>query len=408
MGKKRSILILLAVFALGVTSCSRPQVEPGKGVQAAPNAVGVKVASVSKGDIASSLSYTGDIKAKTQISVIPRVSGRIDDLKVDVGAKVKEGEVIALLEHASLDAQLQQANANLETAKARYDQVANPSKSSLDTAMAALKKSEAGLKLAQKNYDLVSYRGDIEAMPQATALEQATLDYEIALATYNLKTKPSDQDIAIVKASVSQAEAAVTLAKNQLKEATIVAPVSGIVTERLLVKGATAAPTTPIVIIMSTDVEIAVSIEESRFAEVKEGQEATIKVASYPGETFTGKVESIAPTSDPKSRTFTAKVVPVPQDGKLRPGMYAEVGLQTQQRNATLLVPKEAVITKNNRIYVFTVADGKAKSKTVRTGLSDSKIVEVLDGLAQSDEVIITGHTNLNDEDLVTPERVTR
>lgn len=406
--EKSAVLLLLASVTLGTVACSGQANDQGKARAENLSGIAVKVFPVEKGDVTATLSYFGDVKAKSQVSVMPKVAGRIDDLRVDAGASVKEGDVIAIIEHASLDAQVQQANANLESAKSRYEQVANPNKSTVDTAIANLKKSEAALKLAQKNYDLVSYRGDIEAMPQATALEQATLDYEIALATYNLRVKPSYQDIAIARAAVSLAEAAVTIARNQLKEATIVAPVSGVITERFLSKGATASPSTPIVVIMSNDVEIAVSIEESRLSEIKQGQQAIIKVGAYPDQTFPGRVEQIAPASDPKSRTFLTKVIPDPQDAKLKPGMYAEVSLQTQQHKSSLLVPKDAVVAKGNKSIVYTLEDGRAKGKLVKTGLTDNRSVAILEGLSSEDEIIVNGNNNLNDNDRVIPERMAR
>ncbi len=558
--------------------------------------VSVKTAKVTEGPISTSLSYTGDVKAVSQVALLPRATGRIKKLLVDVGSKVKKGDVIAQLDASSLKAQVAQAKANLAAAQARManmqagsrsEQIAQakaaldaaqakadtvhkgatdaqmaaaqtavnaatanlqaaqarlalvkqgPTQAQIAAAEAAVSTAQTNLKNAQVRLDDVkqgpkladvqaaeaaveqarsalyaaddkkSYAGDNNSLPSLAQLgvtsagqagrnsDAAQANYDAAVAKLNLlksyplptdlqaaqtavdqaqyafnqtnaalgdlrkQPKPEDlqqaqaavdaaqatldgaqaqlkqlqdgpteddlkvvdsvvaqaqqaynltlspytkNDIAGAKAGVDQAQAAVDLAEIAFNDASVTSPVDGVVSDKLLSEGALVSPQTPIVSVISSDVEMVLGVEESQIGQVKEEQKAEISVAAYPGVVFPAKVAMIAPAADPKSRTFQVKVRPDTNDGKLRPGMFAQVNIVTQEKPKAMLVPKEAVVTRSGKTVVFVLQGDTVRMQPVSLGLSKNGTVEVLSGVQVGDEVVVAGQNDLRDGDKV-------
>jgi RND family efflux transporter MFP subunit len=166
--------------------------------------------------------------------------------------------------------------------------------------------------------------------------------------------------------------------------------------------GSLVSPQTPIATLISGDLEVDASVEESQVALFKEGQPATIAVngAATP---IDGQVLLVAPSADPKTRKFTVKVAPAVADSPLRAGMSATVKIQTGQQANAVLVPKEAVIQRNGKQIVFVDQDGRARMTTVQTGVSDDKRIQVASGVDVGQMVILPGSIDLADGDAVTP-----
>jgi RND family efflux transporter MFP subunit len=409
-----------------------------------------------RGNISSQLSYTGDVNAKNTVSIIPRVSARITQVNVGIGDEVKTGDVIAVLDQASLVAALQQAQGglissqarldalnnpraedisiargNLVAAQDRLDRIVNPPAAEVDVLKANVAKAEAALKAAQSAYDKIAFAPDAGARPEAVALESATNDYNIALSNLNNKVKPAQQDIDVARQSVDQADQSlrkalqpntdtdvaaakgavvqsqggVSAAQINVNEATVKAPIDGIVSTVPSPVGSTTSTASPIVTLVSKEVEVVIPIEETHLSDVKSGSRAILNVAAYPGEDIPGVVASVAPTVDPRSRTAQVRVEPTTQDGRLKPGMFAQVRIVTQDVQGVITVPKEAVVQRNGQNVVFTVNNGLAKQVPVEVGASDDKNVEIKSGVDQGVPVIITGLATLRDGDPVTVAR---
>jgi multidrug resistance efflux pump len=337
--------------------------------------------------------------------VIPKVGGRIEEIKVDVGDGVKAGDVVAVLEHKMLDAQVRQAEAALAAAQANLAKMqAGPRQEQVAMAQANLKAAQARLDLlkkmpfddqvqtaehnlerarnalwqaqsmrdstcankegiwqavpsttgmrgmlvapggnctaaeasigqAQEGVELAKIQLDqVKAGPRAQEIAQAEAAVAAARESYELAKAPfTDQDIAAVQSQVRAAEAALELAKLNRDEAFVKAPLDGIVAGRQAVVGAmTSGPPggSPLLTLVSEDVQVVFSIEESLYSRVKVGQAVTLSVAAYPNESFTGKVAIISPVADPVARTFEVTVYPDDPEHKLRPGMFADVTME--------------------------------------------------------------------------------
>ncbi len=165
--------------------------------------------------------------------------------------------------------------------------------------------------------------------------------------------------------------------------------------------GTLVSPASPIVTLVSPEVELTLGVEEGQIGQVKEGQKAEVVVTAYPNEPFQAKVELIAPTADPKTRTFQVKVRPETEEGKLRAGMFAQVQIVVAEKERALLVPKEAIVTKGGQTLLFVVKGDMAEARQVKLGLSQDGTIEVLSGVEAGEEVVVAGGNDLRDGDRV-------
>lgn len=455
-------VLFLSLQASACTLTTPQKTQPAQ--PTAPAAVPVQVIEVKEGKMASSLTYTGDIKAKSQVSLSSKIVGRIEELGADVGSKVKAGEIIGRLDRASLEAQLKQAEAalavataklaqmdagaraetvaqaeaNLRAAEARLAQLKNgATPEQLEQAEAAVRAAKNQLYAVQAQAD--AYLGsravalgglvftkemkeaqsgaaweqvkiaearlaELKAGATPEQLAQAQAAVDAAQSQLDLAKNPfTKSDFDVAKASVAQAQANVDLVKSQLAETNIVAPVDGVVSDKFLSVGALVAPQVPILNIISSDLEVVLSIEEARAGQIHVGQPVSVTVAAYPDTTFAGTIASIAPAIDPRSRTFAVKVTSNDDEGKLKAGMFAKVSINIDGREGVLTVPQKAVTKRGTDNIVFVAVDGRARVQKIELGESDGQNVEVRSGLKAGDKIIVS-NTNLKDGDAVVVE----
>ena len=151
---------------------------------------------------------------------------------------------------------------------------------------------------------------------------------------------------------MDQSKAQLDLAELSVKDNTIVAPVDGAISERLVSPGALVNQQTPIVTLVPPSLELVVNVEERQLGQVAEGQSVQLTVPAFPQQTFTGSVKSIAPTVDSKSRTAAVRIEPKDDGSKLRAGMFAQLSIVTAEKQDALIVPKQAVLAGASLIVI--------------------------------------------------------
>lgn len=221
-------------------------------------------------------------------------------------------------------------------------------------------------------------------------LEAARANVEAAEARLRLAGQPASE--AAVKAgetAVEYAWAALELARLQLRESTLVAPIDGIVVETHHALGTVVPAGTPVVTIQPPEYELAVSVDERQLAQVTAGQTVSVLVDVYPNESFTGTVRSVSPTVDPRTRTVLARVDVQDPRAKLKSGLYAQVAVAGARRTGVLIVPREAVVGTTDP-SVMMVVEGRARRQPVQVGVQDGRSVEIVQGLAEGVEVILS------------------
>lgn len=385
--------------------------------------VGVETAGASSGE--SVLTASGYVVAHHKIAVGAKVMGRVAWIGVEKGDTVTEGQVLVRLEDSEFRAQVNQANANLAAAQARLDRLqsgSRPQEKLKDKA--AVLEAEANLKNAEAEYQRTEtlYRSGVTSKAE---LDRALAQRDSARALVEAARQssqmtdigPRKEEIRAGEAEVQQMKAAVDYARTQLAATEIKAPVAGTVLERIVERGEMVTPsafggsgarTSVVDLADLTDLQIELDISQVDFARLKMGQKAEIIPEAFPNLRFAGFVEEIAPEANRAKATVQIKVKVENPNEQLRPEMNARVNFLSDKPAASgttsvarVLVPKSAVVKKENASFVFVVKGSKVEQRTIRTGDESGDAYFVLEGLSGNETVAVAGADKLRDGDRV-------
>jgi multidrug efflux pump subunit AcrA (membrane-fusion protein) len=368
--------------------------------------VPVEVELLQRGSLDLRLQLTGTVMPEAQVDVFSKVSGILEAIDVEQGDTVKAGQVVASIEREEREAKLQESKAALDVLKARWEQMeAGARPEEITQAEELVRQAEARWMNSLDNYkrlktlkerDFIAQQRLDEAMLQVTINEA---EYNSAREKLSLMRKGARQeDRDALLAQIRQAEATVRLAEINLKNATIRAPISGIISERFLDRGAFVSAAAPLIRIVAMDVvKIVVHVVEGELAQIKAGSRGDIRVDTYPGEVFRGSVVCISPIVDPQTRAADVEIHVENHDYRLKPGMFARANLVVQHRDGVLLLSRDSLLRQSGPSKVFVHDNGKAVLKEVKIGLQGEQYVEVLEGLQEGDEIIVAGHYELTE-----------
>jgi HlyD family secretion protein len=324
---KRALIVLLIVAAIGAGAGAYYYRRSGPEVQ-------VQTSPITRGDIVDSVGATGTLQAVTTVQVGSQVSGNIQWLGADFNSIVKKGQVIARLDPSLFEAQLQQANANL-----------NQTRANLTKALSDLDRTKVQLVDAQQKYTRAKELAARSLLPQSE-LDAAKTAVDSAQATMASQQATVTQ----AQAAVSQSQASVHQNQVNLDHTVIQAPIDGIVTQRSVDVGQTVAasmqaPTLFVIAADLTKMQVNANIDEADVGRIRPGQHVTFRVDAYPTDNFEGTVSQIRlqPVVVQNVTTY-GTVIDVPNAQlKLKPGMTANVKVEIARRNDVLLVPNTAL-----------------------------------------------------------------
>jgi len=399
-------------------------------------------------DLPVILQLTASIASLHEAVVLPQSSGYLQAVTVRVGDPVTAGQVVAVVNHDQLQAQVVQAQASLAAAMTAVE----TSRASVAAAQAQEANAVAGQRSAEAN--LVNMHAGLTKV-QATLVDaQATYDRTATLVQEGADAKQalddakatviSDQaavdqarsQISVAEAQVIQARAQIVATQQQvvaaqsqvhtqavlvgsgvaalqnqqigLQNATIVAPFTGIVVARNLDPGAYVTPGTSTPIITVADLNqlyVLVDVSETQLPMVHRGDPVRILVDAYPGRAFLGRVSRMSGGVDPQTRTVQVEI-DIPNPGHpLRPGMYATALINAGSQR-TLVVPLTAIVTIGSENYVWAVVDGKTTQRQVTIGRETGSYVQVTGGLAESDTIVFRGSDLVREGQAVQTQQV--
>ena len=388
MHLKRIVWIAAALSLVPAACKSSPPV-------VAPRAAAV--VAVTRGNLASSLTVAGQFEAYQQVDLHAKVSGYIRWIKVDIGDRVRQGQVLAALEVPELQDQLQGAQAEV-----RHTQ-------------SEITRAQSEITSAESNYSALhaEYTRLAEASRQKPGLiAEQELDDARARdqqAAAQVGVAKSALDAMQQQLGVSQADShrVQTLANYEQ----IVSPFNGVVTMRYadtgsLIQAGTSSNTQsmPVVQVAQSDLlRLRMPVPESDVPYIREGGEVGVKVSAT-GRTFTGKIIRFTRALDASTRTMLTEVdVPNP-DLSLSPGMFAEATIQLQHKPDALVLPAQAVVQNGDETYVLVVdAANHVEKRNVTLGIQTANKTEIASGLRDGEQVIASGQTGYQIGDLVAP-----
>ncbi|HPO14696.1 MAG TPA: efflux RND transporter periplasmic adaptor subunit [Candidatus Hydrogenedentes bacterium] len=369
------------------------------------------------------VTVSGYIIPRQKIEVAPKIIGRVKELLVKRGDKVKEGDVLLRLEDEDLQAQVRSAEAMAGTLQARLSELRAGSRpEEIAAAKAMVASAEATLQSAELDFNRIESlaakgvvsKQELDRARASRDVARARLDQEKKTAEL-VKIGPRSEEIAAAEAGLRQAEAQLEYAKTQLDYTVIRAPVSGTILEKLaelgeLVTntnfGGTRGAKTSIVSLADlSDLQVEVDLNENDLAKVHLGQPAEIRLDSAPEKIYKGEVDEISPQADRQKGTVQVKVRMIEPDDSVKIEVTARVTFlssavsaeTTAETKPRTWIPKGALIRRGNETFVYLAAENAAVLRKIAVGLESDKGVEVTEGLAGTEEVIVEPLEQLRD-----------
>jgi HlyD family secretion protein len=331
----------------------------------------VELSVVKRGTVSRRITVVGNLIGDATVSVVPRVGGRMQEISVRLGDRVNRGQRIAKIEDFELVEQVKQAEAAQEVSKA------------------TIRQREADLQLAETNAERSRNLFARQLLPKQT-LDDTEARYQAAVAQLDL-----------ARAQATQSNARLDELRITLANTIITSPVNGFVARRAADPGAFVSQNAPIVDVVDISrVRLVANVVEKDLKEIRAGDQASVEVDAFPGEMFMGRIARVAPVLDPATRTAPIEIEIPNGDYRLKPGMYARIGIVSGEQKDALVVPANSVVDSGGRRGVFLAQENNtAMFRPVRVGVEEPEQVEILEGVAEGDRVVTTGAGALRDGD---------
>jgi HlyD family secretion protein len=438
------VVITVCVAAAGVTAYAwvRPtvvaaaQTPDGKSNGDRPSltsSMTVNVVHPKPGDMDRTTTQPGTVQAYELAQLYAGVSGYLKTQVVDIGDRVKAGQVLAIVDVPDLEKLVQKCTASLEQARARVKQMEarvvsanadrDAAKETVTFAEANAKSKAAELRFRQKQLErmkelwvkdhAVDERLVDEKMEQRDAALETERAAVAAIASSKAQLAAAAAKIVQTEADVTEAESEVKVAQADLEKAqvmvrfaTIVAPFSGVITYRSQFPGdyvraaSESGSHTPLLTIQRTDLlRVVVQIPDRDVPYADPGDLAFVEVDALPGEKLQAKVSRIAHSEDPQTRLMHVEIDLPNPTGKICHGMYGRVKIILEKSNL-LSIPSSCMVGKaeNGQSAVFVVRDGKAIRTSIRVSEDNGVKVGILSGLKADDLVVRQPSSSLADE----------
>jgi HlyD family secretion protein len=335
----------------------------------------VETHKVARGRIAQTLSVVGNLIGEATVDVAPRTGGRLMAINVKLGDRVRRGQSIGKIEDREIVEQVNQAEASYKVGQA------------------TIRQRQADLNLALTNVERSRNLFARQLLPKQT-LDDAEARYTSTVAQVDL-----------AQAQLAQSQSRLDELRINLANTNVVSPVDGFVAKRNVDPGAWVSQNVPLVSVVDiSSLRLVANVVEKDLRNVNVGDPAAVEVDAFPGETFRGRIARVSPILDPATRTAPMEIEIPNREYRLKPGMYAKVSLEVEQRENALIVPKISLIDSEGQRGVYVAnEESRAQFKPVKVGIENNERAEILEGLAEGDVIVSTGAGALrrNDQLLV-------
>ncbi len=393
-------LAMSGCLSMLVAGCSRQEAPPAIVVQ-------VQAATVTLQPISQYVTGDAVLSPIAQAAISPKITAPVRKFYVMRGSKIKQGELLAVLDNADLSAAALDSRGSYEQAQAAYNTAIKASipetyqKAVLDT-----DQTKANLDVAQRIYDNRSTLFTQGAIPRQeletarASLVQAQSAYDIA-KTHLASAKAVSRADALKEAAgqLASAKGKYDGAEALLRFSEIRSPIDGVVTERPLFAGETAPAGTPLITVMDISTLLAKThLPQEQARLLKVGQPASVQVDGM-NHPVIGTVSLVSPALDPGSTTIEVWIKIPNKDRSLKAGAQAHVSIMSQTIARALVIPKEAVVTNSagKQIAMVIDADNVAHQREIETGITDGNRVQVVHGLKAREKVVTSGAYAMDD-----------
>jgi RND family efflux transporter MFP subunit len=381
-----SLVVLLSSIAL-IARARRDPAPAGAPSASVPPAIAIEVTSASavERNAPQSVEIVGSLAADEEVVVAAQVAGELSALSVDFGSYVQQGQVIAQIDRKNADLKVEQAQATLDQTMARlgmkegerFDPQQN----------ADVKVAKASLDQAKLDLDRSSRlieNGDIAR----SVHDQALTTFNLNQARYQAALDAVRQQLALVE----QQRATIALARKEVADTLVRAPIGGVVKEKHASRGSYLPVNGRIATIVRINpLRVRAEIPEAWAARVRTGQATQLTVEALPGRTFTARVVRIGASLNEQTRALTVEAEVANPGLLLRPGMFAKAELITDPGATSVFVPQRAIQTVSGLSKAFVIENGVVGERIVKTGLADGELIEITEGI-RAGEIVATSN----------------
>lgn len=362
-------------------------------IKPAESPLPVQVASITRGDLVIKLQSPGEAVTDRKVILRTEVGGKILGLHIEEGTQVRRGDVLVELDDREYRLELEKAEASRLKVLSELmleNQFAEPSKTDEKYLAQEIEK-------ARKEYEKVSqeYR---QGLVSEELFEEALKKYEMVLIESGQK---KDEIMAATK-GLTQYEISVKKAQLNIEKTQIKAPFSGVITDIKVTEQQQVTASTELFTLVNTSrVRVQAKVLESEIGKMRIGREVELQFSAYPGEVFRGNVDTVSPLVNEEDKTCKVYISLIDPQKDIKPGMFADVAIESDIFTERLLVPQEAILVRSGKKMVFVVEEGIAKRRYIETGQENQDFAEVLpsdevdSGLKEGELVIIEGHYTL-------------
>jgi len=405
-GPLKLVILFLSAAAIGIglTGCSRSKGQgnnAGASASPTPAAIAVSTTSAVSRQLPRYFEANGSLAPNEQADVAAETSGKVAAVGVDLGSAVRRGQMIVKLDDADFRIRVEQAQAQLDQAKATLRQ--NEAKIGLRPGqkfnpenVPEVAGARSALELAEKNlrrYEKLVETGDISR----SAYDQQKSQRDQLAEQYQALIHQAQQNYATVansQAAVDAAATQVSLAKRSLGYTVVVSPMAGYVSDRPADIGEYVSPQQKVATVVNLNpLRVRIDIPEQAIPQVHPGESVSVSVSGYPDRSFAGRVARVSPSVTAASRTLTIEADVENPKAELKPGQFATVRILLPQTEAAVLVPQRALRTISGSTYVFVIKNGHAEQRLVQPGQAEGDLVELKSGVA-ADEVVATSNVD--------------
>jgi len=340
-----AVVLIIIAGIVGILFYNKAQRESKRQKAEIQTTYPVIVASAERKELSDTLSLVGTTVPFNEVIVSAETAGRVSGLYYDVGTRVSKGKVLVKLDDEVKQATVDNAEANFEKAKKDYER------------------------------------------------------YELLLETKSVTESQFEQ----AKLLYKQTEAALKIAQRQLKDSKIIAPLSGVVTQRNVELGSYLNTGNPVATIVNIDrLKVKVYVPEVEAYKLKEGDRVDLKTEVYPAEVFEGTIKVINAKADDSHSYPVEIILDNKKSSPLKAGLFVRVYFKTLQSVSSLVIPRSALVGSIKDAKVFVVENNVATLRKIVVGGQFGEKLEVLEGLAQGETVVVNGQVNLKDSSSVT------
>jgi RND family efflux transporter MFP subunit len=375
---------MLALILLGAAGCDNDQ-----SAKAVPNGGSeprqVRVVPAAEIEAARMVSASGTLAADDQFVLGTKVIGRLGEISVDLGSRVKKGQTIARIDPSDYRLRVEQADAALQQSRVRLGLTPSGNNDQVNIEQTAtVRQAAAVLKEARLSHDRMLELWDRKLIARAE-LDTAVSQLAVAEGRY----QDALEEVRNRQAVLVQRRSELEIARQQLADTAIVSPIDGAVSERQAAVGQYLPAGAPVVTLVRTHpLRLRLPVPEREAGLVRTGQIVHLSVEGDPDK-YQGRVARLSPAIAESSRTLMIEAEVPNNQGVLRPGSFAKAEIVIESGQSVVTVPQDAIVTFAGIEKVLTVAKGTAIEKRVRTGRRIDDRVEIIEGIAAGDEVVV-------------------